>query len=109
MRSTISIAILCGLTALVGCESMNSKSSRVSTGDSQDMVLSVMGPPAHREINEHVEAWQYCVSVAEAASSDHTLVWFRSGRVTGIESHRSNIWDCNSKNQPVIHWDSAPR
>jgi hypothetical protein len=110
MRSEMSVALLGGLALLAGCESIpENKASQLNTGDSQEMVLKVMGPPAHSEINEHVEAWQYCVSDAEARASSHTLIWFRSGHVTGVESHRSNIWDCNAKNQPVIHWDSAPR
>ncbi len=110
MHFAKALTMLTMFAVLPGCETMpENKASQLNIGDTQETVLKIMGPPAHRETNEHVEAWQYCVSGAEAQASDHALIWFRSGRVTGVESHRSNIWDCNSSNQPVIHWNSAPR
>lgn len=92
---------------MAGCGTLDKKTILLNAGDSKQTVLDVMGPPMDRQISGQKEAWQYCVSGAGIGWNDHKIVWFNSGKVTGINSYRSSVSGCQGGIQPV-RWENAP-
>ena len=107
MPKTIKSLLLLTVILITGCGTLDKKTILLNIGDSKEKVLEVMGAPADRQIKAYQEAWQYCVSGAGFGWNDHKIIWFESGRITGINSYRSSVSGCTGGIQSV-RWETAP-
>ncbi len=94
-------------TLLYGCGTLDNKTILINVGDSKQDVLDIMGMPADRQLQGQNEAWQYCVSGAGFGYNDHKIIWFLSGKVTGLNSYRSTRSGCTGAIKSV-RWEDAP-
>jgi hypothetical protein len=102
VTSVVAVAVL-----LVGCGTLESKSSLVDVGADKKEVLQVMGSPDERQVKGDKEAWQYCISGAGFGYNDHRIVWFSKGIVTGITPYKTHQTGCVGNIRPVV-WENAP-
>jgi hypothetical protein len=95
--------------AMVGCGSLEKKASLLNLGDTKQQVLGVMGPPDDRQFKGDDEAWQYCQTGAGFGYHDYRTIWFKAGRITGINSYKSARpgSSCATDIKP-IRWEEAP-
>src|SRR5262245_51902982 len=92
------------------CGSLEKKSALINAGDSKQQVMSAMGgPPDDRQMSGDNEAWQYCRTGAGFGYHDYRTIWFKAGRVTGINSYKSARpgASCATDLKP-IKWEDAP-
>ena len=92
---------------IASCGTLDKKTILLNVGDTKQAVIDVMGAPMDRQISGAKEAWQYCVSGAGFGWNDHKIIWFNTGRVTGINSYKSQVTGCQGGIGPV-RWESAP-
>jgi len=90
-----------------GCGTLDNKTILISAGDSKQKALEIMGTPDDRKLQREKEAWQYCVSGAGFGYNDHKIIWFNSGRVTGITSYKTRQTGCTGSIRSV-RWENAP-
>lgn len=81
-------ALLAVLVLLSGCRTLETKTVQISSGDSKDRVLQIMGTPGDRQFKEGREAWQYCITGAGFGYHDYRTIWFHDGVVTAITSYK---------------------
>lgn len=103
------LLIATAASALTGCGSLEKKSALLNLGDTKEGVLAAMGPPDDRQLKGDNEAWQYCQTGAGFGYHDYRTVWFKSGKVVGINSYKSSrpASSCVTDIKP-IKWEEAP-
>ena len=74
---------------LSACGSLEKKAMLINIGDTKAQVAAQMGPPDDRQVKDSNEAWQYCQTGAGFGWHDYRVIWFRDGRVTGLNSYKS--------------------
>lgn len=92
---------------LSACGTLEKKTILINPNDDKDRVLEIMGLPGDRQMEGKSEAWQYCISGAGFGYNDHRIIWFNSGRVTGITSYRTTRSGCSGAFK-TIRWEDAP-
>ncbi len=97
------------LTALSACGSLEKKAMLLNVGDSKERVIEVMGTPDDRQLRDDNEAWQYCQTGAGFGYHDYRIIWFKQGKVSGINSYKSSrpASSCATDLKP-IKWEDAP-
>ena len=62
-----------------------------------------------RQLKGNNEAWQYCQTGAGFGYHDYRIIWFRAGKVTGLNSYKSSRAgsSCVTDIKP-IKWEEAP-
>jgi uncharacterized protein YceK len=97
------------IATLSGCGSLEKKSILVNVGDTKDKVVAQMGVPDDRQVKDSNEAWQYCQTGAGFGWHDYRIIWFRDGRVTGLNSYKSTRpgSSCMADIR-AIRWEEAP-
>lgn len=105
---TSKLAVTFAVSAMiVGCGTLDKKTSLLNVGDFKERVIEVMGAPQDRQVSDQREAWQYCKSGSGFGWNDHKVIWLSNGRVTGITSYKSSATGCRGGIQQV-RWESAP-
>lgn len=96
--------------AVSGCGSLERKASLINLGDGKAQVLAAMGgPPDDRQFKGDGEVWQYCQTGAGFGYHDYRQIWFRVGKVIGVNSYKSGrpgsscVTDIRS-----VRWEDAP-
>jgi len=107
MNKVFLFLILISILFLHGCGTLDSKTILINAGDSKESVLGIMGTPQDRQLKLELEAWQYCVSGAGFGYNDHKVIWFKSGKVTGITTYRTHSSGCTGAFR-TIKWEEAP-
>jgi hypothetical protein len=94
---------------LAACGSLEKKSMLVSVGDTKEQVAARMGAPDDRQVKDANEAWQYCQTGAGFGWHDYRVIWFKEGKVTGLDSYKSTRpgSSCMADIKPV-KWEEAP-
>lgn len=107
MRLTVICALLCA--ALSACGTLDKQAALVDQGDTKEQVIAKMGAPADRQFKGDQEAWQYCQTGAGFGYHDHRVIWFKAGKVTGLNSFKSTRpgTSCVAGIKPV-NWEEAP-
>jgi hypothetical protein len=95
--------------SLSACGSLEKKSSLLNLRDTKAQVLTAMGPPDDRQLKGNNEAWQYCQTGAGFGYHDYRVIWFESGKISGINSYKSSRAgsSCVTDIRP-IKWEDAP-
>ena len=107
MKSIILISTV--LIALAACGSLEKKSILVNVGDGKELVVAQMGPPDDRQVKEENEALQYCQTGAGFGYHDYRVIWFRAGKVTGINSYKSTRAGSSCMADiRAVKWEEAP-
>lgn len=103
----IMIFALCA--ALSACGSLEKKASLINLGDGKEQVQAAMGVPDDRQLKGDSEAWQYCQTGAGFGYHDYRVVWFKAGKVTGLNSYKSTRpgTSCMYAIKPIV-WEEAP-
>ena len=101
-----SYLIICTVI-LSACGTLEKKTILINPNDDKARVLEIMGTPGDRQMEGQNEAWQYCISGAGFGYNDHRIIWFNSGRVTGITSYRTTVSGCTGGFK-TIRWEDAP-
>ncbi len=71
-------------------------------------VRKIMGPPENWQSKDNEEAWQYCKANRFRPMNDVILIWFYSGKVTGVNIYRSvGLGACDVFFR-TIDWENAP-
>ncbi|GIU52446.1 hypothetical protein TUM4438_45200 [Shewanella sairae] len=103
------VAILSFAFFLTGCGSLDKKALLVNSGDSKELVTSVMGVPDDRQFKGDNEAWQYCQTGAGFGYHDYRVIWFYKGLVSGINSYKSSRTASSCvADIKQINWEDAP-
>ena len=107
MRLVLALVVVALL--LPACGSLETKAVNLNVGDTKDKVVSVMGPPDDRQVKDTNEAWQYCQTGAGFGWHDYRIIWFKNGRVTGINSYKSTRpgSSCMADIR-AVRWEDAP-
>ena len=106
MRTLIAVALM---VLLASCGTLETKAAKVGGGDTKDLVLSVMGAPDDRQLRGEDEAWQYCQTGAGFGYHDHRVIWFRQGKVVGVNSYKSTRAGASCvADIKQIRWEDAP-
>jgi hypothetical protein len=92
---------------LSACGTLEKKTILININDDKSRVIEIMGTPEDRQMEGQNEAWQYCMFGAGIGYNDHRIIWFNSGRVTGITSYRTTGPGC-TMNFKTIRWEDAP-
>jgi hypothetical protein len=107
MPSPFRSALFLIVLALGGCATTKQSSLMISPGDSKEKVASVMGSPDDRQFKNTQEAWQYGM-VVTIGVCDYTVIWFESGKVTGLNSYRNTSTLGCRAGLHSINWEQAP-
>jgi hypothetical protein len=109
MKSKLILLAAIYMLALAGCGGLEKKAVLLNLGDTKEQVLAAMGPPDDRQLKGDNEAWQYCQTGAGFGYHDYRTVWFKAGKVTGINSYKSSrpASSCVTDIRP-IKWEEAP-
>lgn len=85
------------------------KTVLLNSGDGKERVLAVMGVPDDRQLKGDSEVWQYCQTGAGFGYHDYRMIWFSSGKVSGVNSYKSTrpASSCVTDIRPV-RWEEAP-
>lgn len=98
---------IAGSILISGCGTLDNKTILIDHGASKSDVLNIMGTPQDRQMDGSNEAWQYCKSGSSFGANDHKIIWFYSGKVTGIQTYRSSVSGCTGGIRS-IRWEDAP-
>ena len=110
MRISPYIILIATGLLLCSCKVLERKAILINPGDSREKVTSILGNPGDRQFRGNVEAWQYGETGAGFGYHDYRLIWFRNGRVTGIESYKSYVpATAASAHFRDIEWNREPR
>lgn len=94
MHRSVAIGLLV-VGLVTGCAQQTelvARSAQVSAGMSASQVQQLLGPPQNRQFSGNDEAWQYCeTDYTGFAGDQYTLIWLRSGRVTGLERYTNTL------------------
>jgi len=94
---------------LLGCGSLEKKTSQINPGDTREQVRAIMGPPGDRQFQGLNEAWQYGRTGAGFGYHDFRIVWFYDGKVTGITSYKDRTPASGASGHfRPIQWEDAP-
>lgn len=101
--------MIAGLLSISACGGLQKKAVLVNVGDSKAQISELMGTPDDRQVKDGNEAWQYCETAAGFGWHDYRTIWFRDGRVTGMNSYKSTrpASSCMADIRPV-RWEDAP-
>lgn len=104
-----SIALIVVATTASACGGLETKAMHINLGDAKEKVVSLMGPPDDRQVKDTNEAWQYCQTGAGFGWHDYRIIWFRNGKVTGLNSYKSTRpgSSCMADIKQV-RWEDAP-
>jgi hypothetical protein len=103
------LLIIAALLSLSACGSLEKKAILVNVGDTKAQVAERMGPPDDRQVKDANEAWQYCQTGAGFGWHDYRTIWFRDGKVTGINSYKSTLPGSSCMaDMNAIRWEEAP-
>jgi hypothetical protein len=93
--------------AATSCSGVKTHALRINAGDSKDRVIEIMGTPDDRQFNGSQEAWQYGM-VVSIGVCDYTVIWFKDGKVSGLNSYRNfSTLGCRHGLKSV-NWQEAP-
>jgi hypothetical protein len=107
MKTTKLAIVSFVIIILSACGTLEKKTILINSGDDKSRVFEIMGTPEDRQMEGQNEAWQYCMWGAGFGYNDHRIIWFNSGRVTGITSYRTTGPGC-TMNFKTIRWEDAP-
>jgi hypothetical protein len=94
---------------LSACGSLEKKAMLINIGDTKAQVAAQMGPPDDRQVKDSNEAWQYCQTGAGFGWHDYRVIWFRDGRVTGLNSYKSTRAGSSCMADiKAVRWEDAP-
>ena len=106
---TLLLPLVACMVVLVGCGSLEKKSTLINHGDTKEKVLSVMGVPGDRQFQGKNEAWQYGQTGAGFGYHDFRIIWFYDGKVTGITSYKDRTPGMGAGGLfKPIKWEDAP-
>lgn len=94
---------------LTACGTLERRAAQIYPGMSAEQVRRLLGSPQDRQFSGNEEVWQFCKTGAGFGYHDYRAVWFRDGKVTGVNSYKSGrpASSCARDIKPV-RWEDAP-
>lgn len=108
MKRVLLLGFVAGM--LASCGSLQDKAMLINSGDDKERVMAVMGTPGDRQFQDQNEVWQYCQTGAGFGYHDYRMVWFYSGKVTGVTSYKNYTPASGcSGHFKQVRWEDAPK
>lgn len=97
----ILLFLSCGTT-----QGLSKKQNYISSGQTKEEVINILGLPGNKQFKGKNEAWQYCQT---GFSADlYVIVWFYNGTVTGMNTYNGyGVGSCTEFFNN-INWEDAP-
>lgn len=110
IKNLVIIAIILSISVLTCCtttQGLSYKQNNISSGQSKNDVMNILGMPGNKQFNGKNEAWQYCST--GLFTDNYVVVWFYDGTVTGMTTYSQSYGNGNcNKFFKSINWNDAP-
>lgn len=103
-NNLIGLAVLMSMVS--ACGTLSKKSNLINVGDGKKEVTEIMGDADDIQTRSKDEAWQYCKT--KWGTHDYRIVWFESGKVTGVTSYKYSIPGSCENGIKSINWENKP-